>query len=143
MKNLKIQKALRAIAQKHHGHLLPEVVVDEARSPKSPLHSRFTWDDTEAAHQHRLWQARQLISVCVEVLADDTDPSPVFVSLSSDRMHGKGYRVMCDVMNDADMREQLLKDALAELNKFQIKYRTLRKLAEVFSAIRKVNRKIA
>jgi hypothetical protein len=41
--------------------LTPDNVVQEARSPDSPLHDKFEWDDDVAAHQHRLYQARKLI----------------------------------------------------------------------------------
>lgn len=138
MKNLRIEKALRAIAAKHHGMLLPEAVVAEAKNPKHPLHSRFTWENTEAAHQWRLHEARNLIRVCVEVVSNDVDASPVFVSLSSDRSEGNGYRITAEVMQDSDLRDQLLKDALADLNVFSRRYANLKELAEIFAAIRKV-----
>jgi hypothetical protein len=139
MKNAKIEACLRQIATKHGGMLKPEHIIKEAESPKHPLHSRFEWDDTEAAYQHRLWQARQLISVCVEVIGD-FDPSPVFVSLSSDRGSGAGYRVMANVMSDAEMRAQLLKDALHEANRWAQKYHKLKQLAGVFAALKKVKK---
>lgn len=140
MKNAKVEQCLREIAARHNGIVDPEVVVREAKNPKHPLHRKFNWDNTAAAHQWRLWQARQLIRVCVEVISNDIDPSPVFVSLSSDRGEGKGYRITADVMSDADMKRQLLKDALFELNCFQRKYAQLRQLADVFAAIRKVRK---
>jgi hypothetical protein len=141
MKNQRIENCLRQIAAKHHGMLAPEDVVDEAKSQKHPLHAKFQWDNTQAAHEYRLWQARQLIRVCVEVVASGLDPSPVFVSVSTDRGHaGGGYRVTADVMSDAELRNQLLKDALFELNCFQRKYAQLRELAEVFSAARKISK---
>jgi hypothetical protein len=48
--------------------LEPEQIVEFARNPSTALHSKFTWDDSVAAHQHRLWQARQLIAVYIRVL---------------------------------------------------------------------------
>jgi len=139
MKNETVEKALRAIAAKN-GILRPEDVVEEARNPKHVLHSRFTWDNTEAAEQWRLMEARTLIRVTVQVMGDGVE-APVFVSLTPDRVQrGGGYRVMSEVMADAAMRDQLLKDALAELNAFTRKYRELRQLAEVFSAIKKVKK---
>lgn len=142
MKNAKIQACLKQLAARHHGVLRAEDVVREAENPKSPLHSRFEWDDTEAARQHRLWQARQLISVCVEVIGE-LNPNPVFVSLSTDRGCGGGYRVTTTVMSDVELRAQLLKDALHELNRFQMKYRELKELAEVFTAASRVRKKAA
>jgi hypothetical protein len=51
-----------------HGQLQPELVVEEARDPASPLHPYFLWDDEAAGHAWRVEQARQLIrSVRVEI----------------------------------------------------------------------------
>jgi len=56
------------------GSLEPERVVDAARNPNSSMHGQFNWDDTDAAHQYRISQARALIKrVKVNVIrADDT-----------------------------------------------------------------------
>lgn len=43
------------------GELTPDRVVADARDPNSPLHPLFEWNETEAAHQYRLVQARSLI----------------------------------------------------------------------------------
>lgn len=143
MKNIKIIKELERVAAQNRGLLLPEQVVEAARPQRSVLHSRFTWDNTEAAHQHRLWQARQLISICVEVLPGSKEESPVFVSLSPDRHTGQGYRALVSVMSKQEEREQLLRDALSDMNRFQQRYRQLRELAQVFAEIKKVRRKAA
>lgn len=45
-----------------NGRLTPDDVVADAQNPDSPLHELFQWDDAKAAHQHRLDQARQLIT---------------------------------------------------------------------------------
>lgn len=58
---MSVETELRALADANGGRLVPEAVVDAARDPDSPLHSHFTWDDTEAARQHRINQARVLI----------------------------------------------------------------------------------
>lgn len=55
-----------------HGQLTAPIVVDEATPEDSALHAQFTWDNAEAAHQHRLNQARQLIrSVRIHIVEDD------------------------------------------------------------------------
>lgn len=36
-------------------------VLEVAKKPSSPLHPYFVWDDTDAAHRYRLYQANQLI----------------------------------------------------------------------------------
>jgi hypothetical protein len=61
MTNTGVEYALKEIADRSGGRLTPDVVLKAAKSRFSPLHDYFTWDDTEAAHQHRLHQARTLI----------------------------------------------------------------------------------
>jgi hypothetical protein len=136
-----VQEAILAL--KKRGVISPEKVVQAARDPKSPLHSRFTWDDTDAAHQYRLVQARNLIRVCVSVLPGTNQNERVFVSLSRDsQKEGGGYRVTADVLSDAELREELLSEALKELDVFKQKYARLSELSLVFSAIAKTWKKL-
>lgn len=139
----KIREELKRLAKENDGILTAEAVVASAAVPESPLHGSFTWDDTEAANQYRLWQARQLIRVCVEIIptAPNVGPVEVFVSLSGDRKEaGGGYRMMSHVLSDKDMRATMLKDAVEEMELFQHRYEQLQELSEVFSAMRKVRK---
>lgn len=55
--------------QARDGKVTPEALLKEAMPKRSPIHNVFNWDDTEAARQWRLWQARASIrEVCVKVL---------------------------------------------------------------------------
>lgn len=133
---------LKRIASQNGGLLQPQTVVNDARPLESPLHSRFEWDDSVAGEQFRIWQARQLIRVSVELIAGTGKKVDVFVSLSTDReKEAGGYRVMAEVLTDTQMREQMLADALDELETFREKYRRLRELASVWAAIKTVRRK--
>jgi len=137
-RNPKTIAALKGLSKKHGGLLLPEVVVDAARPASSPLHGYFTWDDSEAAQKHRLWEARQLLRVTVEYITHGGKERSyqVFCSLTSDREEG-GYRMVAAVMSNAQLRAQLLEDAHEEMRVFQKKYHALTELAEVFEAIRR------
>ena len=56
-----------------HGKLTPAIVLEEAEDEDSPLHHRFEWDDGEAAHRYRLYQARHLIlQVKIRVQPENT-----------------------------------------------------------------------
>lgn len=137
MKKEMIKRELDRIA-KEHGHILrPADVVEAARSKESILHSQFEWDDTEAAEQYRLSQARGLIRVIVEYSGpnDTGDSNRVYVSLKSDRAMEGGYRTMVSVMSDVELRAQLLADAMADMESFRRKYNHLKELADVFSAM--------
>lgn len=133
---------LRRIAEKNDGILRAQDVVKAARSEDSPLHSRFEWDDDEAAEKFRLIQARLLINISVDVAPGSKIPTRVFVSLSTDRGDGGGYRTAVDVMSDREMRQQLLSDALESMENFRERYRRLKELSSVISAIGKTSKKL-
>jgi len=135
-----VREALESIRQAHDGILRAEDVVEAAADPDSPLHRHFQWDDGKAAHQYRLIQARNLITVYVEVLPGvSQEPVQVYVSLAQDRQEvGGGYRRIRDVLADPDMRARLVDEALAEFERAKAKYGQLVELAEVFEAIDRV-----
>jgi hypothetical protein len=140
-----IRDELKRIAVRNDGILTAEAVVNAARNEDSPLHSSFTWDNTEAACKWRLHQARNLIlRVKVEVAdaKEHTVTIREWTSLTPDRLEeGGGYREVVRVMRNADQRAQLLADALAELDRISEKYRTLSELSEVFEAIKTARRR--
>ena len=132
---------LHRIAKEHRGELKAEDVVEAAKPRSSVLHDRFEWNDSEAAQQYRLWQARQLIRVTVQMLGSGEDAvlSRVFVSLTTDRAEeGGGYRVMTEVLADDEMRRQMLEDAMKEMKLFRTKYARLVELAKVFDEMERV-----
>jgi hypothetical protein len=60
------------------------------------------------------------------------------VSVSQDRNPEGGYRRMADVLARPDLRQQLLNDALSDLETFQGKYVSLKELDRVMTEIDKV-----
>jgi hypothetical protein len=121
------------------GLILAEEIVEWAREhPESALHSQFEWDDSEAAKNYRLWQARRVIAVYV--MADDGGRK--LVSLTIDRKSG-GYRDVKDVIADDELRKVLIRDALDELRRVRAKYERLKELAAVFAEVEKVERTYA
>lgn len=119
------------------GLIKPSEVIEFAKNPETALHGCFEWDDTEAAHQYRLQQARQILRVYVEVVpAASSEPVRAFVSLTSDRTkEGGGYRVITDVMSDETLRRQMLNDAFRQFRAMQAKYKHLQQLAKVWDAV--------
>lgn len=70
-----LRDQLLAVRQQH-GKLTPQVVVDTARNPEHPLHSRFEWNDSVAGEAWRCHQAHELIRKVKVVYqeADETRP---------------------------------------------------------------------
>ncbi len=96
---------LAQITKAHGGVLYGEDVIEFASDPATELYCEFEWDDTLAAHQYRLEQARHVIRVTVELMPDTGAEVKVYVSLQDDR-HGSrgGYRKMLDVLKDPELR---------------------------------------
>lgn len=56
-----IKQRMAELAESHGGTLTPEVVVEDARDPSSPLHGEFEWNTARAAYAHWIDRARVLI----------------------------------------------------------------------------------
>ena len=133
-------EALKKILEKNGGLLRPSDVVEEARDSKSPLHSSFCWDDTEAARLFRLDQAQRLIR-SFRFKVDDGEKSvdvPVFVNISIDRVGAKDanpYRLTEDVARTPNLLEIVEKDALDQLRGIRERYGHLKRLKDIWDAI--------
>lgn len=108
-------------------------ILDKARDEKTELHKCFDWNDAEAAEKWRMQQARHI--VCNLVIKEKTDaPKPeVRVFFKTDNK--SGYKPTVLIMQDKDEYQKLLARALAELNSFRAKYKSLTELDGVFDAI--------
>lgn len=134
----RIQAELEQIRAKHDGVLHAEDVVEYARDQTTALHAKFDWDDTEAAHNWRISQAREVIRVSVTTLPQTSTSVHCYVSLPSDRATGGGYRHVADVMGDEQRRAEMLATARKELERFERRYSELAELVPVFEAAKEV-----
>lgn len=125
------RKELELIRTKHKGLLRPHDVVKFARDPKTALHKKFTWDDSKAAEEYRLWEARSLIRVAVIVEENTTESVRAYVSITDSRGKEGGYRAVAEVMDDKALRARMLQDALDDLNFFRDKYNVIRKISDI------------
>jgi hypothetical protein len=91
--NILVQQRIQAIADLHDGRITPELVVDAARDPDSPLHEFFTWDNDEAAEKHRLNEARSLIrSIRVDVkISNMVISAPYYIRDPEAKRDEQGY----------------------------------------------------
>jgi hypothetical protein len=121
------------------GVINPAGAVAWAReNKKSTLHANLEWDDSIAGERWRVSQVRQLIALHIT----DAEGGRRFVSLSIDRRHdgSNGYRELGDVVAQPNLREIMLKDALADLERMQERYKKLSELEPVWQqaeAVRK------
>lgn len=93
----------------------PAAMVEEARSPTSPIHGAFEWRDGVAAERYREVQARHFIGalqiVRVQFGEGPTISNRAFFSVATEA--GTGYVPHDRIMNDQDLKKQVLDDARA------------------------------
>ena len=114
-------------------------VVQDARSPKSPLHPCFTWDDRKAAESWRIREAGALLRAIVTVPDEKPESEPVraFIAIGeSNEAHD--YMPLAVVMGDVDLRRKALATALRELNRLKERYGELEELAVLWQALDRV-----
>jgi hypothetical protein len=114
------------------GRILPEDVVEAASEVSSPIHNNFEWDDTKAAHEHRIWQARQLITYKFKVEGETKQQFyNVKVVVNSEPV--QGYFTKEKVLSEREMYLHLLKEAVGEIKYWEKKYEEIKELGGVIN----------
>ena len=123
--------------EKAFGKVTRENFLEAARDEDSPTHSLFEWDDVKAAEKYRVDQSGRILSNLRITIVDENDEEKQVHAVYNIKSTNEKaeYRSFNVIMLDPDMRSEVLKRALRELNMFRNKYETLQELAEVFEAI--------
>jgi len=110
-------KALKQVVEKH-GELTADLVIKEAnprnrRGVAHALASLIEWDDAKAAHQHRVYLARQIIAGVRPVLIERGVLQPIraphYVRDPEKSAREQGYRELLAVKT----REEAIADVMA------------------------------
>lgn len=112
---LALKEWINSVADKHAGRLSPDMLVKEAKNPRSPGHSFFNWSDAAAAHQHRLYQARVLIAgVTVKVETEHRTYTAV-AYVRDPRLPDKvqGYVQTSRIRSDSEYAHEVLVEEFA------------------------------
>jgi len=126
------------------GDIAAEHVVKAASDSANPLHGIFEWDDSEAARQHRLTQARTLMR-SIEVVYEEPERRPHRVyevshaAKRGDKQDATTYRTVEELMTDPASRDRLIGDAIKQAMAFRRRFQALRELQLIFEAIDKVS----
>lgn len=115
-------------------------LLDASRDINAPLHCCFEWDDSIAAENFRTEQARRIInSIRITITKDNVPSEPVRYLLNvkpvAPKVHGE-FVNLDNVFSNPAYRQQVLKNALAELQNFQRRYSNYQELSGVFVAIK-------
>lgn len=114
--------------EKRDGLIDPHAVLEEAKPEGSILHEAFEWEDSLAAEQWRLSQARSLVnSVSVEILGKKQDAfHSVIVEIKGERT--RGYVSTERMISDDALKQQVKTSALREIQYWQDKYAEIEEL---------------
>ena len=144
-----IRQELLAIASENReGKLEAKAVIAFAKSHKDSaiyrwLQAKGCFDAKKAQHAFALMMAQTLIRRVKVIVQQPADSTPVrvraFVSLQADRSNGGGYRETETVLNNADLRANLIATVLKELNYLRMKYGHLKSLKDVWDTIERIN----
>lgn len=132
-------KQLEKIRSKE-GELTPEAVIENAKSNRSKLHKLFEWDDTEAAHQYRMEQARRMLR-SIEIVYKEKPKTPrrAFEIIEKKKRGSQDQRTIYstteEAMADPVSRDRIITEALRQLMAFRRRFHGLRELEIVFNSI--------
>jgi hypothetical protein len=134
---------LELLRKQFKGELTPKDVVEDARNPNSPLHSFFEWDDSAAAEQYRLKQARGLIRSVVAIYTTPKEPArraKAFIHIPE--AGAEHYRSTPDALSTKKTRELVLQRAWREFQGWRQRYKDLKEFADLFAAADEVAKKL-
>jgi hypothetical protein len=128
-------KIIYALTQKYE-RVTPELVVETAKNPKSPLHDYFDWNDKTAAEKFRLEQARLLLRSIIIVDHKNIEGKVrAFYNVSEPTEEGRTYVTLDRVLSEPDLREQVIEYAYAELEGWKERYKQYSEFRTIFKAI--------
>lgn len=133
----KAGREMEDVRRKNGGALTPDALLERARSANSAVHGHFEWDDSKAAHLHRISQAGDLIrAITIDVTHSNVEPpKTVRAFVSVEREGQRSYTSTVHAMSDAELRKQVVARAWADLEAWRERHRELTEFARIFSAM--------
>lgn len=141
----KYGQRIEALLSEKRGRITPRELIEDGRKRESPLHDYFEWDDEFAASEYRVEQARYLLRSITIKREEDEKEIRAFhnVIIKSENVEERAYASVTRIMSEEELRNQLLAQALRELEAWQTKYEALQEFADLFLAIRLTRERIA
>ncbi len=126
-----------------NGQITATQLLNDAKSKTSPIHDYFDWDDTSAAHEYRLEQARRLIraiDVIVISNGEEVDTKAFHhISVTDDKESYVSYN---QIFSNKNYYDQVIENALKEADSWQNRYASYKELSLIFKSIEQTKNKI-
>ena len=138
---------LARIAKANKNRLEAKMVVEEATKKSSVFHDYFEWDDSVAGKEYRLDQARCLIRSIKIIIKHGDEEIEVkqFINIrvqNGEDEPARKYIPSEIIAKDKVLREQAIKEAMDEFIAIQFKYKGIKELGAIFSAIEETQMKL-
>jgi glutamate synthase domain-containing protein 2 len=133
---------LQELRDKNEG-LTASIVIEDAKNKDSVLHGAFEWNDSKAAHEWRLHSARHLMRAVVTKELDSSGEiryQPAFVFVKTEE--GPRYESLARVLDDDEMRLQVINRALKEFEQWQKRYKEYEEFLSVFESFDKTRKRL-
>lgn len=140
----KAQKIGEFIYEKCQGMSTKEILEKIKESPEEEIYDLIEWDDEKASEAYRLHQIIVIINhIEVEIkVIGDNKPRKCFYNIKTEGKKEKTWETIETVMNDAEMRQQVINKALRTLEYWENTYRNYKELNEISERIRKYLKKM-
>lgn len=132
---------LEKIKKSNGGVLTAGIVLLKATKKTSKLHKAFEWDNSKAAAEYRLTQARSMLR-SIEVIYPESpkqQPHRHYITTKEPAKDNQPtrniYLTTKEILQDPIARDELLGGAIREALSFRRKYAELSELAGVFTAL--------
>lgn len=116
--------------------VMPADVVKAASAKDHPLHSRFEWDDSKAAHKWRIEQAREMIA---SVMVDYEDRSGETIRVQAFhhvRSEGTGYYPTETIIQHETLRQSLVREMTEDSRAMAKRLRTFERDDKILRLVR-------
>lgn len=135
---VKVAEEIRSIGKE----IKPIGLIEKGRDKNSELHKCFDWNDKTASEKYRLFQARKILNTIIirkvsEKAEEQTNTrmfSYITTKATEEKTHGV-YMQTVTIYKNPDQYQDLLQQALRELESFKRKYQSLKELKELFKVI--------
>lgn len=138
----KAYDAIEKIRSSKGGACSADDVVAAARSARNPLHNLFEWDDSQAAHEYRLQQARTVLRALeVTYKEREHEPTRAFEVVVKERKSDKPSEAKTlwssheQAVSDPRSREALIAEAVQQLMAWRRRFKMLNEFDRLLGAI--------
>ena len=130
---------------------LPGLIIEDSKSELSPLNDYFEWNNEKAGWKWRRHQAQVLLcTIEVQIVRPDVEDvvytrafHPVKLTITPQNKDEKSYEISTwtvkeRILEDPNLRRQIIDKAIRELNQWREKYNQYTELSTMFDAIQQL-----